>query len=129
MSDDRLNRAIEWKSDTQYIVLRDTIKKLSSTPNPADPFDHARTIDLLKISLSTAVPLWAYQLRQQPREYLSRRSGECAEIVACEGDCLMYRTKDRTARAFNALAEGIAILSFCPGGVRLFGLHFENQYE
>jgi hypothetical protein len=28
----------------------------------------------------------------------------------------------------NALAKGLAALSFVPGGVKVFGLHFESKF-
>lgn len=40
---------------------------------------------------------------------------------------MLFRSKRKgeTADAFNHLAEGIACLAFAPGGVRLFGSHWE----
>lgn len=48
------------------------------------------------------------------------------EIIA-HGDDLFYRSKKRgeTAKRFNQVAEIIAVFSFAPGGVTVFGLHFE----
>jgi ribosome modulation factor len=64
-------------------------------------------------------------------EYIHARAAVCAQVVASKGDVILYRSKKRgeTAEAFNALAEGIALLSFAPGGVHAFGLDFETVRE
>ena len=87
--------------------------------------------DHMRMALGAAVPLWVFKLRQQPWKVLSKRAHECAHIVAEKGDILQYRGKKpgETAAAFNALAEGLAILSFCPGGVTFLGEHWENKYD
>jgi hypothetical protein len=85
--------------------------------------------DLLKISLSAAVPLWIAELKGLPWKDVSRMAGEAATIVASQGDTLMYKTKGKTREAFNALARGLAILSFAPGGVKFADMHFESRHE
>ncbi len=86
---------------------------------------------LLLMTLEVAVPLWIQRWRG--RSWVERlvRSAECAEIVAAKGDVLQYgggpREKGEAAKAFNALAEGLAIVSFCPGGVKFCGLHWETK--
>lgn len=86
--------------------------------------------DLLQSALQAAVPLWAELLKRQPWAQVQGRAKECGQMIAEHGDHILYRSKKKgeTASAFNALAEGIAALSFCPGGVTTFGLHFENQH-
>jgi hypothetical protein len=82
--------------------------------------------DLLSISLSAAVPLWIEQLRPlAPEQRLARASG-LADIIAEHGDIIQFRggRKGDTAKAFNALAEGLAIGAFQPGGVTAFGQHW-----
>jgi hypothetical protein len=83
---------------------------------------------LLLTALKTAVPLWVNIW--QPRSITERqqRGLECAQIVAEQGDVIMYRSsrKGKTAEAFNALAEGIAILSLNPGGVMFMGHTWVN---
>lgn len=37
------------------------------------------------------------------------------------------RTLDERERQLSELAKAIAVLSFCPGGVRFCGVHWENQ--
>jgi hypothetical protein len=47
------------------------------------------------------------------------------------GDAPLFMSKKdhKAAHQFNALAEVLAILSFCPGGVHAFGLHFEQAKD
>jgi len=85
--------------------------------------------ELLRIALSAAVPLWIEQWRgRDPEERLSR-GRELGQVIAEKGDVIQFRGKKKgeSARAFNALAESIAILSFQPGGVKIFGLQFETK--
>lgn len=84
---------------------------------------------LLASSLELAVPLWIVELQGHEWEYLRERAEICAQYIAEKGDIILYKSKKKgeTAQAFNRLAEGVAILSFAPGGVKLFGCHFENE--
>lgn len=84
---------------------------------------------LLLSSLQCAVPLWIMHIKDVPFDDKQRRAEECSQIVAEKGDVILFKGGKRgeTAAAFNALAEGIAILSFAPGGVRAFGEHWEAE--
>jgi uncharacterized protein YqjF (DUF2071 family) len=86
---------------------------------------------LLPVALAAAVPLWAHQLKQKPWAEIQARLPELSNIISEKGDIILYRSnkKGETAKAFNALAEAIAALSFAPGGVRAFGQHWENQHS
>jgi hypothetical protein len=85
---------------------------------------------LLKIALSAAVPLWIQELKNKPCDELQAMAADAAQIVASKGDLIMFRSKKKgeSAAAFNALAKGIAVLAFAPGGVTTFGLHFEAKH-
>lgn len=84
---------------------------------------------LLKTALSAAVPLWIARLRQESLATLQYQTSDLAQLVAEKGDRLMFRSKKgETADVFNALAKGIAICAFAPGGITTFGLHFEAQH-
>lgn len=82
---------------------------------------------LLAMSLQVAVPLWIHRLKDRPWSELTVMAAEASQIVAEKGDIILFKGKKKgeTAAAFNALARGVAILSFCPGGVTLFGQHWE----
>lgn len=85
--------------------------------------------NLLRISLQCAVPLWIIQMENWSWERIQCKAKECSEIVAHEGDHILFKSRKPggSARAFNALAQGIACLSFCPGGVDCFGGHYEAR--
>ena len=77
----------------------------------------------LVTSLELAVPLWQEQVRGLTDSQRMARARRCAAEVAAHGDVLQYGGKRRgaAAEAFNALAEGLAIASFQPGGVTFAG--------
>jgi hypothetical protein len=81
---------------------------------------------LLSITLSMAVPLWIEELRPLTDEQRLARASGLADIIGSQGDIILYPSgkKGETAKAFNALAEGVAIGAFQPGGVTVFGQHF-----
>jgi hypothetical protein len=88
-------------------------------------FDFSGQATLLHTALQAAVPLWIAELKQMRERspdsfwnHCHRRTQEAAQILAEQGDALMFRVKGKSAQVFNALAEGLAIMSFCPGGVR-----------
>lgn len=53
-------------------------------------------------------------------------AAECAQIVGEKGDVLQFGGEG-CAEAFNALAKGLALLSFSPGGVRFLGRHWRHK--
>lgn len=81
---------------------------------------------LLTSMVNVAVPLWIDALRSLSWPQRRVLAHECAQIVAEKGDIILYKSKKKgeTATAFNALAKGIALLAFAPGGVKCFGSHF-----
>lgn len=86
---------------------------------------------LLQLTLQTAVPLWINELQDKRWDHIQNsRIPYIVDQIASHGDNILYcgKTKGDTAKAFNALAEGIAILSFCPGGVKVFGGHWEAKH-
>jgi len=84
---------------------------------------------LLHTFLSFAVPLWIDHIRSWDEKQRYERAKICAQKVAEHGDDIQFRSKKKgeTAKAVNHLAEGLAILSFQPGGVSFFGLKFETK--
>lgn len=79
-------------------------------------------LPMLELAISMHHLKWK-QLRM-PMSWAFRRAEEAGQVVAEKGDVLMYGGKG-CASAFNALAEGLAILALCPGGVRFAGRHWE----
>ena len=84
---------------------------------------------ILEMTLSAAVPLWIEKLKDYEWEYINERAKICSQVVAEKGDIILYKSKKPggSAEAFNRLAEGTACLAFCPGGVTLFGQHWEAK--
>jgi hypothetical protein len=94
-----------------------------------DPQDKAK-LALLQMSLETAVPLHIESFKETSWDLIEERAKACGQIIAEKGDVILCRSKKKgeTAKAFNALAEGIAALAFCPGGITIFDLHFEAEH-
>lgn len=88
---------------------------------------------LLSMTLEVAVPLWIHQLetlrRQSERLFWNKvREWTDHDRMEAEGafsEAVLYREAGRSANAFNAIARALAALSYCPGGVTLFGLHWD----
>lgn len=87
--------------------------------------------ELLKTSLSAAVPLWILQFQDRPWQEVMAIAKESSQEIAEHGDIIMFKGPKRgqTAQAFNALAKGIAALAFVPGGVKFLGMHFEAKHR
>jgi hypothetical protein len=88
------------------------------------------TGSLLIDALAAAVPLRIAELKERggpsSQDYDWVRS-VVPDLLGSEGDCLMFHSRERgqTAKVFNALARGLAVMAFCPGGVRWCGEHWE----
>lgn len=129
------------------------------------------TDELLKASLSCAVPLRIMELQVQFRAHTHqnvqqsmredilcleckgqhrsklypRSQGEGGNCSICagrhyvprniaysyyigsHGDDLLFKSKQKgkTAKGFNVLVDSLARMAFFPGGVKIFGMHFE----
>lgn len=83
--------------------------------------------DLLPIALSAAVPLWIISI--QRGEVNLPDFHATAVLIGEHGDAILYNTKKRgkAAEVFNELAKVVAFMSFCPGGVTIFGQHYESE--
>lgn len=53
---------------------------------------------------------------------------DLAQCIAEHGDALMFKSP-HTKKVLAALLEGVALMSFCPGGVTVLGDHFEATPE
>ena len=71
------------------------------------------------------------RLQDQAWSEIQPKLAVCGQMIAEHGDNILFRSvkKGETAAAFNALAEGIAILSFAPGGITFMGDHWENKHN
>lgn len=84
----------------------------------------SNTLEVLRLSLSVAVPLRIAEVREWTVDRRLETARGCADVIAAHGDDLMFGGK-HCADAFNKLALGIACAAFAPGGMTLFGDHYE----
>jgi hypothetical protein len=86
----------------------------------------------LTIALSAAVPLNIMMLQerggpnQEDWEYLSGFGDVLGEPENAEALLFKSKHKGLTAIMFNELARVIAIMSYIPGGITIFGQHYET---
>jgi len=110
---------------------------------PKYPFTagEAQRHDALVPLLELAVPLWIHHWRGSTPFTRTSRAAYCGEMVGAHGDLLMFRSRPvpartldggtevdatpGTAELFDRLAEGIALGAFQPGGITMFGHHWE----
>jgi hypothetical protein len=87
----------------------------------------------LVTALSFAVPLciaeWKRQGGPQQSDYEELRgSGGILKMLLEKGDILLYGggKKHECEKIFDKTAQAIAIMSFLPGGIEIFGKHWET---
>ena len=84
----------------------------------------------LSISLSAAVSLHILEIQMRggvTQEDIDRCEAISHEL-GLEAQALLFHVKGiSTAAVFNKVAYAIAVLSFVPGGVTLFGQHYETR--
>ena len=80
--------------------------------------------------LSVAVPLWVEELALRPMTDLRDIAMQSNDVLQSTGEAILFSVKKKgdSAAAFNALAKGVAAMSFCPGGVSCFGMRFESTH-
>jgi hypothetical protein len=85
--------------------------------------------DHLAIALSASVPLYIMELESRggPNDEDLSSLLDIALLLGEQGDKLLYRSDKHgeTARIYNQTARAIAILAFAPGGITVFGQHWE----
>ena len=78
--------------------------------------------------LECAVPLHVLWIKKLG--YLPPISDSIEELIESLGDTLLADAREKenaVAEIFNKLALTIAIMSFAPGGIRVFGNHWQNK--
>lgn len=86
--------------------------------------------DLLATHLAMCVPLRINELRRMDlplEDHLARVTPYGQDIAEC-GDQLLFQGP-RTKELINKVVDGLAVMALVPGGVTLFGLHFEETME
>jgi hypothetical protein len=96
---------------------------------------------MLCVALNVAVPLWIEVVRLMSDEQRTEVAAECAPVFSGEKkDDVRGRhgsgperfacgMSGNTREVFNALARGLAVLAFAPGGVNYLGIHWEAHDE
>jgi len=97
--------------------------------NPSGPLQSG--FDLLTMTLGAAVPLRIMELLRKggPNQEDFERITSYQEDLTAHGEDLFFRheTNHATATRFNQVADAIAVLSFVPGGITAFGMHFDGN--
>jgi len=90
----------------------------------------------LSIALSAAVPLHILELQAKggPDADDLKKAWAMSAVLGERGDVLLFGggkkgKKGEVAEIFNGLARALAVLSYVPGGVTLFGSHWETKIE
>lgn len=120
-------------------AMLDAMRKGSARPLGADPAVAASAArdpadSPLAIAASAAVPLRIaeYRARGGPSGEDFRRCREVySQLLAEKGDVLQYRGKKQgeSAAVFNALVDGLAVMAFCPGGVKFCGTRYQAEEQ
>ena len=77
--------------------------------------------------LSIAVPIWIERSKAHRSRSGHSEASPAAGIWPSTATTLLFRTEGKTALAFNKLAQGIACCAYQPGGMKVFGLHFDAE--
>jgi len=83
---------------------------------------------LLKTALEAAVPLRIMEIeaRGGVTDYDISECHNISQELGERGDILLFKSKNKgeTAAIFNRLAQGLAVMAFCKGGVTFLGRKF-----
>ena len=86
---------------------------------------------LLPNMLQMAVPLYVMRLKEKhgPDKDDMKKAQDWSSVMGERGDILLCGggKKGECAEMFNGTAFAIAVLSFCQGGVEVFGQHWESH--
>jgi hypothetical protein len=86
---------------------------------------------LLQTAMWPAIQLHIMQLKEcgGPQDADFERARKVSDVLGEKGDILLFGggKKGEVASIFNETARAIAILAFCPGGIDIFGSHFDAK--
>lgn len=89
------------------------------------------TNSLIETFLSAAIPLRIEEIQSRggPTKEGMETMREYAKLLGEHGDALLFKSKKKgeTAQMTNGLVHAIATLPFAPGGIPLFGQHWESK--
>ncbi len=83
----------------------------------------------LPLFVATFVPLRILEIQQAggATDADFKRARTFVPDLCEHGDALLYHEKRRTGEMAGRLVDAIAVLAFVPGGVTMFGQHFESH--
>lgn len=90
---------------------------------PRTESDDSMRTEILRASLEAAVPIAIHDLRYHMWPDLQQLATEASTTIASHGDDLQFGGK-KCASTFAALARGLAVLAYAPGGVTFLGVHW-----
>jgi hypothetical protein len=123
----RVEREAYWGSRTEEELLG---MRIAESEHDAPP--------LMRLFLSTSVPLWIDRVRYWRPAYREQKAHEIGEEIAASQALVADENvegrvgkgeRGDVADGFNLLAQGLALLAFCPGGVVFAGHHWEVTRE
>lgn len=94
---------------------------------------------VLEVALAAAVPLRICEMHAKggPSDLDWTTAHDYGMVLGARGDVLQYGGKGKggvegegkgsAAALFNRLAHALAVMSFCPGGVQIFGRRYEAE--
>ena len=120
----RAEREAYWASRTEEQLLQ---MRIEESQGDIDP--------MTRSLLGFAVPLWIDRMRFWRWEYRQQVAALCQEVIShhqgiaaiCDTEARGTARKGDLALCFNAMAQGLALLAFCPGGIVFAGHHWEAQ--
>jgi hypothetical protein len=118
----RVERQAYWESRTEEDLLRMRIAESQGDTPP-----------LMRLFLSTSVPMWIDKMRYWRPAYREQKAHEIGEEIGASQALVADENvegrvgkgeRGDVADGFNLLAQGLALLAFCPGGVVFAGHHW-----
>lgn len=90
--------------------------------------EHDARFDLVEVSVRQRIR--EMEERGGPDEEDWKAAAEFGQVLAEKGDVLLFGgKKGEAAGLFNGLAHAVTVLSFCPGGITIFGQHYEGGQQ
>ena len=104
--------------------------KKTSEPRKCDvlPQEANRSMSMIQF----AILIWIKKMKNIPLEDVWKRldeiSGTLPSLLSTKGEAFIFGTgkKGEAAKMFNEVAEGVALMSFLPGGIHIFEHHWES---
>lgn len=120
----RAEREAKWAATSDEELLR---MRIEESRKDLDPVTTA--------FLGVSVPMWIALMRPWHPERRATKAHELVEIIAyeqgvaalCDPEARGTARRGELGKAFNAIAQGLACLAFCPGGIVFAGNHWEER--